>query len=173
MASWTDFKREQNFIGGQWTSADSGSTIPVTNPATRETLGVIASSGAPETKAAIEDASVAFSTWRRSTANERSKLLRKLHDCILDHQNALAELLTLEQGKPLTEAKGEVGMSAAYVLWFGEEARRIYGDIIPSPWRDRRITVTKDQANRNLGSDVEHAIRARGNIRSDRAHLPV
>jgi succinate-semialdehyde dehydrogenase / glutarate-semialdehyde dehydrogenase len=144
MATWTEFKREKNFIGGRWSGADSGVTEPVTNPATGEVLGVIANSGAGETRRAIEAAHEAFGSWSRTTANERSKLLRKLHDCILDHQDALAELLTLEQGKPLAESKGEVGMSAAYVLWFGEEARRIYGDIIPSPWRGRRITVTKE-----------------------------
>ncbi|MCA1495093.1 aldehyde dehydrogenase family protein, partial [Ensifer sp. NBAIM29] len=93
---------------------------------------------------AIEAAKVAFDSWSRTTAAHRGRLLRNMHDCILDHRDALAELLTREQGKPLAESRGEVGMSAAYILWFAEEARRVYGDIIPSPWPDRRITVTKE-----------------------------
>jgi succinate-semialdehyde dehydrogenase/glutarate-semialdehyde dehydrogenase len=144
MSSWADFKREKNFIGGRWTPAASGLTEPVTNPATGEVLGVIANSGEAETNIAIGAASEAFVSWSRTTADERARLLRALHACIMDHRDALAELLTLEQGKPLAESKGEVGMSAAYILWFAEEARRVYGDVIPSPWRDRRIMVTKE-----------------------------
>jgi succinate-semialdehyde dehydrogenase / glutarate-semialdehyde dehydrogenase len=100
--------------------------------------------GRAETNRAVEAAHEAFQSFRQTTAAERAKWLRDLHDAILDNQDALAELLTLEQGKPLAEARGEIGMSAAYVLWFAEEARRVYGDVIPSPWRDRRILVTKE-----------------------------
>ncbi|RTM03261.1 MAG: NAD-dependent succinate-semialdehyde dehydrogenase, partial [Hyphomicrobiales bacterium] len=82
--------------------------------------------------------------WRKTTALERSKLLRKLHDAMMDNQDVLAELLTIEQGKSLTESKGEIGSAAAYILWFAEEGRRVYGDIVPSPWGDRRILVTKE-----------------------------
>ncbi len=82
-------------------------------------------------------AAEAFKTWRKTSVLERSKLMRKLHDAILDNQDALAELLTLEQGKSLAESRGEVGMSAAYILWYAEEARRTYGDVVPSPWADR------------------------------------
>ncbi|MBN9035096.1 MAG: NAD-dependent succinate-semialdehyde dehydrogenase, partial [Rhizobiales bacterium] len=89
-------------------------------------------------------AQAAFVEFRRTSALDRSKLLRKLHDAIMDNSQALAELLTLEQGKSLAEAKGEIGASAAYVLWFAEEARRAYGEVIPSPWADRRIMVTRE-----------------------------
>ncbi|MCT8269029.1 NAD-dependent succinate-semialdehyde dehydrogenase [Afifella sp. JA880] len=137
------WKREANLIGGEWVGADSGETIDVTNPATGETIGTIPKCGKAETERAIEAAAEAFESFKKTSADERAKLLRALHDAIMDSQDALAELLTLEQGKPLTESRGEVGMSAAYVLWFAEEARRVYGDLIPSPWKDRRIMVTK------------------------------
>ncbi|WP_128292088.1 NAD-dependent succinate-semialdehyde dehydrogenase [Afifella aestuarii] len=137
------WKREANLIGGEWVGADSGETIDVTNPATGETIGTIPKCGKAETERAIEAAAEAFESFKTTSADERAKLLRALHDAIMDNQDALAELLTLEQGKPLTESRGEVGMSAAYVLWFAEEARRVYGDLIPSPWKDRRIMVTK------------------------------
>ncbi len=107
-------------------------------------IGTVPNSGKAETKRAIDAAAEAFKTWRKTSALERSKLMRKLHDAILDNQDALAELLTLEQGKSLAESKGEVGMSAAYILWYAEEARRTYGDVVPSPWADRRIMITKE-----------------------------
>ncbi len=138
------FLREANLIGGAWVQADSGKVIDVTNPATGEKIGTVPRSGAAETHRAIDAAQEAFLVWRKTSALHRSQMLRKLHDAIMDNQLELAELLTLEQGKPLAEAKGEVGMSAGYVLWFAEEARRIYGDIVPSPWADRRILVTKE-----------------------------
>jgi succinate-semialdehyde dehydrogenase/glutarate-semialdehyde dehydrogenase len=138
------FLREANLIDGQWVGADSGETVPVNNPATGAVIGTVPKSGAAETRRAIEAAERAFQSWRKTSVLERHKLLRKLHDAILDNQDALAELLTTEQGKSLTEAKGEVGMSAAYVLWFAEEARRAGGEVIPSPWADRRILVTKE-----------------------------
>ncbi len=135
-------RREANLIGGQWVGADSAATLDVHNPATGEVIGTVPKAGRAETRRAIEAATEAFDSYRRTTAAERAKLLRDLHDAILDNQDALAELLTSEQGKPLAESKGEVGMSAAYILWFAEEARRVYGDVIPSPWRERRIHVT-------------------------------
>src|SRR5690606_35748567 len=107
-------------------------------------IGVVPKSGAAETRRAIEAAEVAFQSFRKTSALERSKLLRKLHDAIMDNQEALAELLTLEQGKSMCESRGEVGSSAAYVLWFAEEARRAYGDVVPSPWADRRVLVTRE-----------------------------
>ncbi len=138
------FMREANLIGGEWVQADSGATIDVINPATGLKIGTVPKSGKAETRRAIEAAQEAFRTFRKTTALERSKMLRKLHDAIMDNQDALAELLTLEQGKSLTEAKGEVASSAGYVLWFAEEARRAYGDVVPSPWGDRRILVTRE-----------------------------
>ncbi len=144
LKKYSHFQREANLIGGKWVQADSGQTLDVVNPATGLKFGVVPKSGKAETRRAIEAAQAAFPAWAKRSALERSKLLRKLHDAIMDNQDALAELLTLEQGKPLAEAKGEVGMSAAYVLWFAEEGRRVYGDIVPSPWADRRILVTKE-----------------------------
>jgi succinate-semialdehyde dehydrogenase / glutarate-semialdehyde dehydrogenase len=138
------YLREANLIGGKWVEADSGATIDVINPANGQRLGGVPKSGTTETRRAIEAAEEAFKSFRKTTALERSKMLRKLHDLLLENQDALAELLTLEQGKSLTEAKGEIGASAAYILWFAEEARRTYGDVVPSPWADRRIIVTKE-----------------------------
>lgn len=138
------YMRQANLIGGEWVQADSGATIDVINPASGQKLGTVPKCGQAETRRAIEAADKAFATFRKTTALERSKLLRNLHDAILDNQDALAQLLTLEQGKSLAEAKGEIGASAAYVLWFAEEARRTYGDVVPSPWADRRIIVTRE-----------------------------
>ncbi|TWG61437.1 NAD-dependent succinate-semialdehyde dehydrogenase [Aminobacter sp. J44] len=138
------FMRQANLIDGEWVQADSGATIDVINPATGLKLGTVPKAGRAETRRAIEAAERAFQTFKKTSALERSKLLRKLHDAIMDNQDALAELLTMEQGKSLTEAKGEIGSSAAYVLWFAEEARRAYGDVVPSPWADRRILVTRE-----------------------------
>jgi succinate-semialdehyde dehydrogenase/glutarate-semialdehyde dehydrogenase len=139
----SQFLRQANFIDGEWVQADSGATIDVINPANLQKLGTVPKSGQAETRRAIEAAERAFKTFSKTSALERSKMLRNLHDAILDNQDALAELLTLEQGKSLTEAKGEIAGSASYVLWFAEEARRTYGDVVPSPWADRRIMVTK------------------------------
>lgn len=138
------FMRQANLIDGNWVQADSGVTIDVTNPASNQKIGVIPRSGTMETRRAIEAAARAFETWKHTTPVQRSKYLRDLHDAILDNQKVLAQLLTLEQGKSLTESMGEVGSSAAYVLWFAEEGRRIYGDVVPSPWADRKILVTKE-----------------------------
>jgi succinate-semialdehyde dehydrogenase/glutarate-semialdehyde dehydrogenase len=143
MGSWSDFRREQIFVGGRWTGSISGRTIDVINPADGELIGTVPDGGANETRAAIEAASIAFTSFSRTTAAERSKMLKDLSRAVLDNQEVLAELLTREQGKPLAEAKGEVANSAAYIQWFAEEARRAYGDTIPSPWADRRIMVTK------------------------------
>ncbi|MBO6541225.1 MAG: NAD-dependent succinate-semialdehyde dehydrogenase [Rhizobiaceae bacterium] len=138
------YMKQANLIGGKWVEADSGAKIDVVNPANGKVLGTIPKCGQAETARAIEAAQKAFESFRKTTALERSKMLRKLHDALLDNQDSLAELLTLEQGKSLAEAKGEIGASAAYVLWFAEEARRTYGDVIPSPWADRRVIVTKE-----------------------------
>ena len=135
--------KSANLIDGEWIAAGADA-IPVTNPATSVLLGSVPNSGRKETKRAVEAAARAFPAWRAKTAAERAAILRRLHALILEHQDDLAQLLTIEQGKSLAEAKGEIAISAAYVLWFAEEARRIYGDVIPSPWADRRILVTKE-----------------------------
>jgi succinate-semialdehyde dehydrogenase/glutarate-semialdehyde dehydrogenase len=137
------FLRQQNLIGGKWVDADQGATLAVHNPATGERLGTVPNCGKAETARAIDAAARAFATFSRTSALERSKMLRRLHDAIMDNQEALAVLLSSEQGKSLAEARGEVGMSAGYVQWYAEEARRVYGDIVPSPWADRRILVTR------------------------------
>jgi succinate-semialdehyde dehydrogenase/glutarate-semialdehyde dehydrogenase len=144
LQKFSQFMRQANLIGGEWVQADSGKTIDVTNPANGQVIGTVPNSGAAETRRAIEAAHEAFQGWKKTSALDRSKLLRKLHDAIMDNQEALATLLTTEQGKSLFEARGEVGMSAAYVLWFAEEGRRTYGDVVPSPWADRRIIVTRE-----------------------------
>ncbi|MEO0542431.1 MAG: NAD-dependent succinate-semialdehyde dehydrogenase [Pseudomonadota bacterium] len=144
MSGGNKFLVQSSFVGGQWIAADSGATMPVHNPATREIVGTIPVCGASETDLAIEAAANAFPAWRRRTALDRANILMRLHDVILENQDELAHLLTLEQGKPLAEARVEVGGSAAYVRWFAEEARRIYGETIPSPVSDRRLMVIKE-----------------------------
>jgi succinate-semialdehyde dehydrogenase/glutarate-semialdehyde dehydrogenase len=136
--------REAVLIGGHWVGADSGATVSVTNPATGEMIGTVPNVGRAEVSRAIAAADAAFPSWAAKTAAERGTILHKLANLIRANADALAELLTIEQGKPLAEAKGEVMISAAYVQWFAEEARRVYGDIIPSPWANRRILVQKE-----------------------------
>ena len=144
LKSSNPFLREANLIGGQWVQADSGQSLSVNNPATGAIVGSVPKCGRAETARAIAAAETAFQSWRKTSALERAKLLRKLHDAIMDNQKTLAELLTTEQGKPLYEAMGEIASGASYVLWFAEEGRRVYGDVVPSPWADRRILVTKE-----------------------------
>lgn len=144
MRTWKDFLREANHIDGRWVPARSGEIVAITNPSTGEKLGNVPHSGATEARQAIEAASRAFEGWSRTTAQERCKLIRALADSALANRDALAELLTREQGKPLAEARGEVTIAAGYLHWFAEEATRVYGDIIPSPWPGRRLLVTKE-----------------------------
>ncbi|MFY8116129.1 MAG: NAD-dependent succinate-semialdehyde dehydrogenase [Rhabdaerophilum sp.] len=144
MLTKLEFKKQAILVDGQWIAADSGRTIAVTDPATGETIGTIPNAGKAETRRAIEAAHAAFPAWRAKTAAERAGLLQKLAELIRQNSEALAHLLTQEQGKPLAEARGEIGSSAAYVQWFAEEARRAYGEVVPSPWADRRILVTRE-----------------------------
>src|SRR6516164_4440713 len=136
--------RRQAYIGGQWRDADNGPTLKVNNPATGEVLGTVPMICAVETRRAIEAAKNAFADWSRKPAKERSALLRRWHDLILANIDDLGKLMTAEQGKPLTEAKGEVAYAAGFIEWFAEEAKRVYGDTIPSPWEDRRLVVVKE-----------------------------
>ncbi len=138
-----EFKREASFIAGQWVGADSGTTVDVTDPATGEVIGTVPNCGVAETRRAIEAAAAAQPAWAARPAAERAEILHRLARIIRDNSDELAMLLTVEQGKPLAEARGEVNFSAAYVQWFAEEARRVYGDIIPSPWAGRQILVQK------------------------------
>jgi succinate-semialdehyde dehydrogenase / glutarate-semialdehyde dehydrogenase len=135
--------RRQAYIGGKWCDADNGATLKVNNPATGEVLGTVPLMGAAETRRAIEAARNAFADWSRKPAKERSLLLRRWHDLMLANIDDLGKLMTAEQGKPLTEAKGEVAYAASFIEWFAEEAKRVYGDTIPSPWNDRRLVVIK------------------------------
>ena len=136
--------RQQCYVNGQWLPADGGATMPVTNPATGKLIGTVPLMGAAETKRAIAAAAAAWPAWRARTAKERSAILRRWHDLQMQHRDDLALILTSEQGKPLAEAKGEIGSGAAYTEWFAEEARRIYGDVVPTIGNDRRIVVLKE-----------------------------
>jgi succinate-semialdehyde dehydrogenase / glutarate-semialdehyde dehydrogenase len=135
--------RQQCYVDGQWRDADNGATRPVVNPATGQSIGTAPLFGATETRRAIEAADRAWPAWRAKTAKERSAILRKWNDLILAHVDDLALILTSEQGKPLAESKGEVTIGAAYIEWFAEEAKRIYGDVIPTIGNDRRLVVVK------------------------------
>ncbi len=135
--------REQCYIDGQWVNADDGATIDVTNPATGEKLGTIPKCGAAETRRAIEAATAAFPAWRARTAKDRSAVLRKWFELVMANQEELARLLTLEQGKSLTESRGEIAYGASFIEWFAEEGKRLYGDVIPGHMADKRIIVLK------------------------------
>ena len=136
--------RQQAFVGGAWCDADDGQTIAVTNPANGETVASVPHMGAAETKRAIDAANAAWPAWRKLPAKERAAILRKWNDLMLENADDLALLMTLEQGKPLAEAKGEVAYAASYFEWFGEEAKRVAGETLASPWPDKRIVVTKE-----------------------------
>ncbi|WP_152219255.1 NADP-dependent succinate-semialdehyde dehydrogenase [Pseudomonas sp. SCB32] len=135
--------RQQAYIDGSWVDADGGKTINVNNPATNEIIGTVPKMGAAETRRAIEAADKALPAWRALTAKERANKLRKWFDLMIENQDDLARLMTIEQGKPLTEAKGEIAYAASFLEWFGEEAKRIYGDTIPGHQPDKRIIVIK------------------------------
>ena len=136
--------RSSCYINGAWLAADSGASFPVTNPATGETIASVRGCGAAEPGRPIAAAEAALKTWRETTAAERSRILRRWFDLLLANQEDLARLMTAEQGKPLAESRGEIAYAAAYVEWFAEEAKRAYGEVIPSPFKDRQIVVTKE-----------------------------
>ncbi|WP_233887926.1 NAD-dependent succinate-semialdehyde dehydrogenase [Paraburkholderia flagellata] len=136
--------RETNFINGQWVAADDGCIVAVEDPATGNQIGIIARSGATETHRAIDAAHAAFTNWSMTTAAERAELLQAIARTVRENMDELAAMLTLEQGKPLAEARTEMKLGADYIQWFAEEARRINGEIIPSPWKDRQILVTRE-----------------------------
>jgi len=135
--------RQRSYIDGQWVDADSRGTLDVINPATREKIGTVPKMGAAETRRAIEAASAALPAWSKKTAKERATILRRWYDLMLTHQDDLATIMTAEQGKPLAESKGEVLYSASFLEWFGEEGKRLYGDIIPGHQADKRILVLR------------------------------
>ncbi|WP_055136469.1 NAD-dependent succinate-semialdehyde dehydrogenase [Pseudomonas corrugata] len=139
----TQLFRQQAFIDGAWVDADNGQTIKVTNPATGEVLGTVPKMGAAETGRAIEAADKALPAWRALTAKERANKLRRWYELLIENQDDLGRLMTLEQGKPLAEAKGEIVYAASFIEWFAEEAKRIYGDVIPGHQPDKRLIVIK------------------------------
>lgn len=135
--------RQQAFIQGEWRDANNQQTIDVTNPANGQLLGTVPKMGAGETRAAIEAAHQALPAWRALTAKERAVILRRWFDLMMANQDDLAKLMTLEQGKPLAEAKGEIAYAASFIEWFAEEGKRIYGDTIPGHQADKRLIVIK------------------------------
>ena len=135
--------RTQAYINAQWVDADRRRTVSVTNPATSEPLGTIPDMGADETRRAIAAAAAAFPAWAARTAAQRSAILRRWYELLLEHREDLARLMTAEQGKPLAEATGEIGYAAAFIEWFAEEAKRLYGDVIPGHQADKRLLVLR------------------------------
>lgn len=135
--------QNKSFIDNNWVTAQNGATFEVTNPANGNVITTVADCGARETEQAIEAATKAFAIWRKKTAKERSAIMRKWFNLVNDNIDDLALLMTAEQGKPLAEAKGEITYGASFIEWFAEEARRVYGDVIPTPLNDRRIITIK------------------------------
>ena len=144
MATEAELLKQACLVGGQWIAADDRATIAVDNPATGEAIGAVPRCGRAETARAIAAAAQAFDGWRATTAAERADYMMMLYAALMDHQEALGRILTREMGKPLAEARGEIAFGAAFLKWFAEEAKRVYGDIIPSPWPGKRIVVTKE-----------------------------
>ncbi|HFD2143037.1 NAD-dependent succinate-semialdehyde dehydrogenase [Acinetobacter baumannii] len=135
--------RQQAFVAGKWCDADHQQTSKILNPATLEVIGTVPNMGKAEAERAIEAAKEAWPLWKNKTAKDRSIILKKWFDLIISNADELAFILTSEQGKPLAEAKGEILYAASFIEWFAEEAKRVYGDIIPSPYPDARIVVNK------------------------------
>ncbi|AMO77846.1 NADP-dependent succinate-semialdehyde dehydrogenase [Pseudomonas citronellolis] len=135
--------RQQAYIDGAWVDADNGQTLKVNNPASNEIIGSVPKMGAAETRRAIEAADRALPAWRALTAKARANKLRRWFELMIENQDDLARLMTLEQGKPLTEARGEIAYAASFLEWFGEEAKRVYGDMIPGHQPDKRLMVIK------------------------------
>ena len=135
---------DKGYVGGKWVDAGDGATFPVVDPATGEELAQVPRMGAAETRAAVAAAEAAYADWRTTVAKARAKVMRRWADLMLEHLDELALLLTTEQGKPLAESRTEVAYAASFLEWFGEEAKRVYGDTIPTYMSDRRIVVTKE-----------------------------
>jgi len=138
-----DLLRQALLIDGQWLTADSGATLEVRNPATGQLVARVPNAGTFETRRAIEAAHRALPAWRATLAKDRSLILRRLYELMLEHIDDLAIIMTAEQGKPLSESKGEIRYAAGFVEWFAEEAKRVYGDIVPQNVGGRRILVQK------------------------------
>lgn len=139
-----DLFKQQCFVDGDWINADDGAVIDVTDPATEMVLGSVPKLTQQQVRAAVESANRAFLPWKARTAKDRAAIMRRWFDLCIQHQDDLALILTLEQGKPLAEAKSEIAYGSSYIEWYAEEAKRIYGDTIPAHANDRRIIVTKE-----------------------------
>jgi succinate-semialdehyde dehydrogenase/glutarate-semialdehyde dehydrogenase len=138
-----DLLRTRAYIAGKWQDAASGATRAVVNPATRETIGTVPDMGALEARRAVEAAAQAFPAWAARTAKERAAVMRRWYELMMANQEDLATLMTAEQGKPLAESKGEIAYAAAFIEWFAEEGKRLYGDVIPGHQADKRIIVLR------------------------------
>ncbi len=136
--------RQECYLDGVWTGAEDGSRFAVTNPATGQVIAQVPRCGAAQAQRAIAAAEKAFADWSQTTAAERSRILRRWFELLLAHQDDLARIMTAEQGNPLAEARGEIVYAASYAEWYAEEAKRAYGEVIPSPWRDRNLLVTRE-----------------------------
>ena len=146
-----DLLRQQAYIDGQWVDADSGATFPVIDPATGEAIAHVPRMGAAETRRAIEAAERAQVGWAKRLAKERARILRDLADAMIANTDDLAAIMTAEQGKPLAEAKAEVAYAASFFEWFGEEAKRVYGETIPAPMPERRLVVLRQPIGVTVG----------------------
>jgi succinate-semialdehyde dehydrogenase / glutarate-semialdehyde dehydrogenase len=142
---------DKGCVGGKWVGADSGETFDVVDPATGDVLARVPRMGLAETRRAIEAAAEAYPAWRSLLAKERARILRRWADSLLEHSDDLALLLTAEQGKPLAESKAEIAYAASFLEWFGEEAKRVYGDTIPTYMQDRRVVVLKQPIGPSAG----------------------
>ena len=140
----TDLLRRQAFVDGNWIDADSGATFPVHNPATGEVVADVPRLGAAETRRAIEAAQRALPAWKARPARERARILRRLAGLMDERRDELAALMVTEQGKPLVEALAEVDYALSFYEWFGEEAKRLDGRVIPATWADKRVVVTRE-----------------------------
>ena len=136
--------RQQAFVAGRWSDADSGKVLDVLNPADGTRIGTVPDMGREETRRAIEAARDALPSWRAKTARERGAILRRWYELVLAHQDDLARIMTLEQGRPLPDARNEVAYAATFIDWYAEEGKRVYGDVIPQPDRDARTLVLKE-----------------------------
>ena len=132
--------RQKCYVNGDWIDADDGNTIDVTNPVDNSIIGTIPKLGSEETRRAIEGAEKAQRNWRQLTGKERSTILRNWYNLMMENQEDLAILMTIEQGKPLNESRGEILYAASFIEWFAEEGKRVYGDTIPGHQRDKRST---------------------------------
>ncbi len=142
-ASDAGLVKDRCYINGQWVAADGGAAIEVNNPADGSVVGSVPALSEAQVKSAVSAANAAFRYWRQKTAKERAAILRRWHDLMMEHQEPLARLMTIEQGKPLAESRGEIAYAAAFIEWFAEEGKRIYGDVVPTHQAGNRILVLK------------------------------